>query len=385
MTTAIIFILILGVLIFVHELGHYLVAIRNGIKAEEFGFGFPPRIFGAVKDEKTGKYKFVLGGKHIESKNTIFSFNWIPLGGFVRIKGENGDSKSTDSFASKSAWIRVKVLAAGVTMNFILAWFLLAVVFNQGAPQAIGDDDKVKDARVQISQVVKGSPAEMAGISIGDEVEKICNIDKSNCKNISRVEELKSFIDGQKGQETIFFVNRGGENLALSGVPRINPPEGEGAIGVQLTRTAIISYPWYEALGKGLMTVFDLTWLIVTTLGGLLVKLFTGAKSSIDVAGPIGIAFMTKQVAALGWVYLLQFTAILSINLAIINAFPFPALDGGRIMFILIEKIKGSPVSQKFEQIMHTAGFSLLILLMVVVTFHDFIQFQIVDKIKNLF
>lgn len=385
MITVIIFVLILGVLIFVHELGHYLVAVRNGIKADEFGFGFPPRIFGAVKDEETGKYKFIFGGKRIKSKNTVFSFNWIPLGGFVKIKGEDGGNKEKDSFGAKGAWTRIKVLGAGVTMNFILAWFLLAIVFNQGAPQAIGDDDKVKGARVQISQVVKGSPAEVAGISIGDEVQKICNFDGSNCEYINKVSELQGFIEKQKGKEVRFFISRGGEELVLAGTPRANPPEGEGAMGVNLTRTALISYPWYDAIGRGLMAVFDMTFLIVTTLGGLLFQFFSGAKPAVDVAGPIGIAFMTKQVAALGWVYLLQFTAILSINLAIINAFPFPALDGGRILFILIEKIKGSPVSQKFEQIAHTAGFSLLILLMIVVTFHDFIQFQIVDKIKGLF
>lgn len=384
MITVIIFILVLGVLVFVHELGHYIIAIRNGIKADEFGFGFPPRIFGAVKDGKTRKYRFVWGGKDIKSQNTIFSFNWIPLGGFVKIKGEDGDNKDKDSFAVKSAWTRVKVLGAGVTMNFVLAWFLLVIVFNQGAPQAIDDDTKVKGAQVQISQVAKGSPAEVSGISIGDTVERVCSADNA-CENINKVKKLQTFISAKIGQEVTFFIDRGNEKLTLKSIPRKDPPEGEGALGVQLTRTALMSYSWYEAIGKGLVAVFDLTWLILSTLVGLLIKLFSGAKPSVDVAGPIGIAFMTKQVVALGWVYLLQFTSILSINLAIINAFPFPALDGGRILFVIIEKIKGSPVSQKFEQIMHTAGFSLLILLMIVVTFHDFIQFQIVDKIKNLF
>ena len=375
----------MGVLIFVHELGHYLVAIRNGIKAEEFGFGFPPRIFGAVKDDKTGKYKFIWGGKETKSKNTLFSLNWIPLGGFVKIKGENGENIDKDSFTAKSPWTRIKVLGAGVTMNFILAWLLLAVVFSQGAPQAISDDDKVKGSRVQISQVAKESPANEAGIAIGDEVNKVCNFDSGDCASVNKVGELKEFIDTNSGKELSFYVMRGGEELVLKAAPRSDPPEGEGALGVQLTRTALVSYPWYEALSKGLLAVFDLTLLIITTLFGLLINLFTGTSASVDVTGPIGIAFMTKQVAALGWVYLLQFTAILSINLAIINAFPFPALDGGRIFFIVIEKIKGSPVSQKVEQMMHTIGFSLLILLMVVVTFRDFIQFQIVDKIKNIF
>ncbi|MFA6790711.1 MAG: site-2 protease family protein, partial [Parcubacteria group bacterium] len=256
MTTVIIFILILGVLIFVHELGHYIIAIRNGIKAEEFGFGFPPRIFGAVKDENTGKFRFIFGDKNIKSENTVFSLNWIPLGGFVKIKGENRENNDKDSFSSKEPWTRIKVLVAGVMMNFLLAWVLLAVVFNQGASQSISDDDKIKGARVQISQVAKGSPAEASGIAIGDEVQKVCDANGVKCKYISKVEELKSFIDGNKGEEIRFFINRGGEGLVLASVPRENPPEGEGSLGVQLTRTALISYPWYESLGKGLFAVF---------------------------------------------------------------------------------------------------------------------------------
>jgi len=146
-----------------------------------------------------------------------------------------------------------------------------------------------------------------------------------------------------------------------------------------------MEYPWYEAIGRGLVAVFDMATLIVVTLFSLLAQLLSGTKPAMDVAGPIGIAIMTKQVTALGWTYLLQFTAILSINLAIINILPFPALDGGRIFFIIIEKLKGSPVNQKFEQVANSIGFLLLLLLMVVVTFHDFIQFEIVEKIRVLF
>lgn len=384
MMTAIIFILILGVLIFVHELGHFLVAIRNGIKADEFGFGFPPRIVGVVKKEKSKKYQFVWGEKHIESKNTIFSLNWIPLGGFVKIKGEDGGSHDKDSFATKSAWIRTKVLAAGVTMNLILAWFLLSIVFMLGAPEAISDDDKAKDARVQISQVIDETPAKEMGLAVGDHILKIC-ASSNDCKAISKIEELKSFIDSNKGKEITLTIKRGEAISELKGVPRTEYPDNQGALGVGLARTAKIDYPWYEAIGKGLMAVFDMVTLIVTTLFSLLVQLFSGSKPAMDIAGPIGIAIMTKQVSALGLVYIFQFTAVLSINLAIINILPFPALDGGRIFFILIEKIKGSPVNQKAEQIANSIGFSLLLLLMVVVTFHDFIQFELVEKIKGLF
>ena len=384
MITALIFILILGVLIFVHELGHFLVAIRNGIKADEFGFGFPPRIVGAVKNDKTGKYEIVWGEKEVKSKNTIFSLNWIPLGGFVKIKGEDGGTLDKDSFATKSAWARIKVLAAGVTMNFILAWFLLSIVFMLGAPEAIEDDKKVKDAKVQISQVIDESPAKEMGLAVGDQVVKACD-GKSFCRTIGKVEELQNFINEHKGQEIVLTIKRGDEISELKGVPRKEYPDDQGSLGVSLARTALVQYPWYEAIGKGLTAVFDMIILILVTLGALIGQLFAGGKPAMDVAGPIGIAIMTKQVSALGLTYLLQFTAVLSINLGIINILPFPALDGGRILFILIEKIKGSPVNQKFEQMANSIGFALLLLLMVVVTFRDFIQFEIIEKIGNIF
>lgn len=385
MTTAIIFILILGVLIFVHELGHYLIAIRNGIKADEFGFGFPPRIVGAVKNEKTNKYEIIWGSREVKSKNTIFSLNWIPLGGFVNIKGENGGAKKEkDSFVSKSAWIRIKVLAAGVTMNLILAWFLLAIVFAQGAPEAIDDNQKVKNAKVQISQVVDNTPAKEMGLAIGDQVLKICTSGQA-CQSISKVEELKKYIDSNKGKEIALTIKRGEDISELKGVPRVEYPSDQGALGVGLARTALIQYPWYEAIGRGLTAVVDITLLIVTTLFSLLAQFLSGTKPAMDVAGPIGIAIMTKQVSALGFTYVLQFAAMLSINLAIINILPFPALDGGRIFFILIEKLKGSPVNQKFENMANSIGMLLLLLLMVVVTFHDFIQFEIIDKVKGIF
>jgi len=384
MITALIFILILGVLIFVHELGHFLVAIRNGIKADEFGFGFPPRIVGAVKNDKTGKYEIIWGEKEVKSKNTIFSLNWIPLGGFVKIKGEDGGALDKDSFATKSAWARIKVLAAGVTMNFILAWFLLSIVFMLGAPEAIEDDKKVKDAKVQISQVIDESPAKEMGLAVGDQVVKACD-GKSFCRTIGKVEELQNFINEHKGQEIVLTIKRGDEISELKGVPRKEYPDDQGSLGVSLARTALVQYPWYEAIGKGLTAVFDMIILILVTLGALIGQLFAGGKPAMDVAGPIGIAIMTKQVSALGLTYLLQFTAVLSINLGIINILPFPALDGGRILFILIEKIKGSPVNQKFEQMANSIGFALLLLLMVVVTFRDFIQFEIIEKIGNIF
>ena len=383
MLTAIVFIITLAVLIFVHELGHFFVARRNGIKAEEFGFGFPPRIFGYVKEGK--KWKFIRGSKEVESKNTIYSLNWIPLGGFVKIKGENGDIKEKDSFSSKSAWVRIKVLMAGVIMNFILAWFVISIAFTIGIPQAVDSSKQIKNSVIQISQVLQGGPAETMGIRPGDQLVK-CVFDNPVCKNnFNNITEVQDLINGNKGKEITLQIKRGNEILNLQGTPRVNYPADQGPLGISLAQTAVVSYPWYRAIYEGLMMTFRIIVLIITTFYDIIKNLVVGEKVTVDISGPIGIAIVAKQFTDLGFVYVLQFVALLSINLGIINALPFPALDGGRILFILIEKIKGSPVSQKVEQMIHNFGFVFLILLMLLVTFHDFLRFGILDKIKGIF
>ncbi len=371
MVTAIIFIAILGVLIFVHELGHFVTARRNGVKADEFGFGFPPRLAGFVRNEKTGKFEFVWGNKEIESKHTVYSINWIPLGGFVRIKGEDGNGiKDPDSFASKNAWPRIKILAAGVIMNFIFAWILISIGFMIGAPETIESDNvNIANAKIQISEVLPDSPADKAGIKIGDEILKV-----NKQVSFAGVTDVQNYINSNKGKEINFNVLRGSEIVEIKVVPRENAPAGQGAIGVALAQTVIKRYPVHEALWNGAIAVYNLTIAILLALGGIIMKLFAGNGVGAEVSGPIGIAILTKQVATLGLVYVLQFAALLSINLGIINALPIPALDGGRILFILIEKIKGSPVTQKTEQMFHTVGFILLIMLMVLVTLRDVLK-----------
>lgn len=375
MLAIVIFIIILGVLIFVHELGHFTVARRNGIKAEEFGFGFPPRILGYFKNEKTGRYDFVKGSREIESKNTLYSLNWIPLGGFVKIKGENGENgKDPDSFAGKPAWVRTKVLAAGVAMNFILAWVLISIVFMIGAPEAVDSAAGYPNAKIQISNVVDQSPASNAGLSIGDEILKTQTDSSGKEVTLNDIKAVQEYINSGKGHQINLAVNRGGETLDLKVTPRVNAPEGQGALGIELTETAVVKYPWYEAVWKGLTTTLSLTGAIFVALWNIIASLFAGKGVGQDVAGPIGIAVVTKQVTGLGLVYILQFAALLSVNLGIINILPIPALDGGRILFIAIEKIKGSPVSQKMEQSFHTVGFVLLILLLILISFRDVLK-----------
>jgi len=380
-TIVVLFLVILSVLVFVHELGHFVVARRAGMRVDEFGFGFPPRAIGISQDPKTGKWKIV-GRKANESPKTIYSINWIPLGGFVRIKGEDGATrKDPDSFAAKSGWVRIAVLSAGVIMNFLLAWLIFAVVFMIGAPQAVTEDEAVVgDTAVQVGRVVPDTPAEEAGLGVGDEIVSL-HVEENKWLRTNSINDVQEYIQERKGEEVKIIVRRGDEKIALTATPRNEYPEGEGSLGVELVRTSIVQFPWYEALWKGLTTVFMLIGAILMAFGGLLKSLFTTGTTPADIAGPVGIAFYTKQVADLGFVYVLQFAAILSVNLGIINILPIPALDGGRVVFVAIEMIKGSPVSQKFEQATHTVGFILLLLLMVVVTFFDFIRFDIVGRL----
>jgi regulator of sigma E protease len=379
--TIIIFIIILGLLVFVHEAGHFIVAVRNGIKADEFGFGFPPRMFGFYKDDVTGKYIFVWGNRDVESKNTLFSMNWLPLGGFVRIKGEDGHSHDPDSFAGKSAWIRVKVLGAGVFMNFVFAWLLVSLVLRIGFPQAIDSSNRSQypDTKIYITNVLKNAPASEMGLQAGDQVLTI------DGKKVMELEEVSLIIKSKQGTEIVIEVNRLGKELKLHGTPRVNPPANEGALGIGFTETAIVKLPFFEAIYQGAINTYEMTKQILLALGRMFGMLFGGDKVAVDVTGPVGIVYMTKQMSDLGFVYLLQFAAILSINLGIVNILPFPALDGGRIFFILLEKLKGRPVSQKVEMALHQIGFLLLLLLMAFITIKDFSQFQLLEKLSRFF
>lgn len=382
MMTILIFVVLLGMLVFVHELGHFITAKRNGIRVDEFGFGFPPRLFGFIKDE-TGKYRLVWGNKDVPSSGkTVYSLNWIPLGGFVRIAGEDGhDTSDPESFASKSAWVRVKVLGAGVCMNFLFAWFLISIVLMLGMPQPIdpSESGQYTDAKIQILSIVKGTPAETMGLKMGDEILTI------NGKSMSGLDQVSQEIATHRGEVITITIDRFGKSLSFSGTPRTEYPAGEGSLGISFSETATVTYPWYQAIYEGARATYAITIAILQAFGQMIASLFGSEKSALDVTGPVGIVYLTKQMSDLGLAYLLQFAALLSINLGIINILPIPALDGGRILFILIEKFKGSPVSRRVEGMIHQVGFILLLLLMVFVTIRDFSQFQILDKIRHIF
>ena len=354
--TVLIFIIVLGVLVLVHEAGHFFVAKKSGMKVEEFGFGFPPRIFGIKKGE------------------TTYSINWIPFGGFVKILGEDGDDESPRSFAAKGTWARSLTIVAGVVMNILLAMFLLAIVNASGLRVGITDDSVVADnVQVQILQVVDGSPAKDADIRLLDSIVSLK--DSSSEVVVSEVEEVQEFINNHRGEEITFVVRRGNELLEKNLVPREDPPVGEGATGIALVKTGIVTYPWYESIWRG---VYDGGRLFVATVKGyafIIKNLLVNGSPGVEISGPVGIATLTGQAAQTGFSYLLQFVAIISINLAVINIIPFPALDGGRLLFIIIERIKGSPIDRKIEGMVNAIGFALLLFLMVLITAKDIARF----------
>lgn len=356
--TIIIFIVILSVLIFVHEFGHFAVAKKSGVRVDEFGFGFPPRIFGVKKGE------------------TLYSLNLIPIGGFVKIYGEQGEGKNEpNSFVSKDISRRTLILSAGVLMNFFLAMFLLSIGNKIGLPTIVDEHSEpgvVRAAKVQISEIVANSPAEAAGLKTGD---IISGLKDSEEIKVSTPREVQFFIDKHKGEKIILIVKRGNEALDISLIPRENPPAEEGPLGVALINTAIVSYPLIKSISKGVMDTINLTILIAVALGGILYRALVGLPVGEALTGPVGIYNITSQAAGMGFIYLLQLAALLSINLAIINILPFPALDGGRLLFLAIEKIKGTPVSQRIENLVHTIGFVLLIIFMLLITYKDLTKF----------
>ena len=261
-------------------------------------------------------------------------------------------------------------------MNFFLAVALLMVTNFFGLRIGLIDDKTASIARdkaVQIIEVSKDSPADKAGIKLLDEVNGF----KLNgtFKAISSAEDVQTFIRENTGQPITIVIKRNKEILEKEIVPRVNPPEGQGALGVSLALTGVVSYPWYEAVWRG---VYDAVILTINTIIGYFVlfkTLLLKGKLVADVSGPIGIAAITGQAARMGINYLMQFTAMISVNLAVLNIIPFPALDGGRALLIIIEKLKGSPVNKKAEQLVNTVGFAFLIALMVYVTAKDIIRF----------
>jgi len=374
----VIFIIILLVLVLVHEAGHFFTAKKFGIRVDEFGFGFPPKIWSFKKGE------------------TEYSINLLPLGGFVKISGENVDEAdmvevgfldkeqtpekielAKRSLAYKPKWQQALVLFAGIFANFLLAWLLFSFGFMSGLPTSVGSEiagQKLSDVNLVITSVAKDSPAEKAGLKIGDKIFSIKSGDNSTT-DISP-ETIISFVVGSEGKEIDIGYTRG-KNTEINTVkiiPSIDPIDGKEKIGISMDQIGTAKLPVFMALWEGMKLDLLMTKNTAVGLYTLISEGIRGKGSFASVTGPVGMVGIVGDAYQFGFVYLMSFAALISINLAIINLLPFPALDGGRLFFLLIEKIKGSRINPKIANTANMIGFGLLILLMLVITYHDIVK-----------
>lgn len=354
--TIVSFIVILSILVLVHEFGHFLTAKKFGIKVEEFGIGFPPRAFG----KKIGE--------------TIYSVNWLPVGGFVKLFGEDDagggkpqirNSKSEirnedvgRAFFARPLWQRMTVVVAGVVMNFFLAVVIISVLF---ATKGVA----VPTEKVVITAINSNSPAKMAGIKVDDRILRI---------NGNAIKETKVFIDETKkykGREIKLTVQRDGREFDVMLTPREKFPKGEGPMGVAISNIEIKKYSWWQAPIYGTIEAGKFSWIIVQGLGTMVYDFVTTGAKPEGVAGPVGVAQLTGKAVQVGWVATLWFVSLLSLNLAVLNILPIPALDGGRFFFMVIEMVTRKKVSPRYEALAHAVGLVLLLGLMALITAVD--------------
>ena len=348
MLTVIIFLLILGLLVLVHELGHFQVARRLKIGVEEFGLGFPPRAWSKVK------------------KGITYSLNWIPLGGFVKIKGENGEAPAeADSFSFQPFWKKTLVLVAGVFMNVLLGWVLLTFSLIIGMPGAIDKGSIDQNQSVQIIQVIPKSAAFQAGLQIGDVVKSI------NQQSFNTPEDYVKYINLHRDESLTIGYLRDQTEFKVTAKPTILPGQNNKVLGLQLAQVGLISYPWWQAPAEAFKLTIFILWQIISSLINLIVSLINGLGLNASLAGPVGVAVMTGQMVDLGFRYVIQFAALLSLNLAVVNILPIPALDGGRLLFALIEKLRRRPNRASLENAFHQTGFVVLLCLVALITYKD--------------
>ena len=375
--TIIIFIIVLAVIILVHEVGHFLLAKIFGVRVEEFGIGLPPRIWG----RKVGE--------------TLYSVNWIPLGGFVRMLGEDaGDpvpklpdvetdqlgqsnplpivqSVDDGAFYKKPKWKQALILIAGISFNIIFAWLIISLGFAIGMPAPVGESvfGATQNVQTVVTSVLPKSPADVAGLIAGDTIVSVevggKPVINPTAENISQ-----TISQSQTGDVTISY-KQGDATKTATITPSTDIIKGERLIGISMDELGTLKLSPPLALLEGAHTTY---LLIISTAQGLaqfLWQTVTGKSNWSEVSGPNGIATVVGQATQLGFVYLLSLVALISINLALINLVPFPALDGGRLLFVAIEAVTRRPIPPKVAHWLNTAGFILLLALMLFISAHD--------------
>ena len=337
---------VLGILVFWHELGHFLAALWMKVKVEEFGFGYPPRM-----------------ATLFERKGIKFTLNWLPLGGFVRMAGEETGFDTEGSLNSKKPYQRAIVLLAGPLMNLILAPILYAIVFTSGVAYPLG--------KVEINVVAPGSPAAQVGLQVGDQFMLVGDVRPTT------TDDVREAILQYRGRALPITILRGGQTLNLTITPRTpaETPVGEGAAGIAIERALITATNFGQALTMGVQRTGEVVILMTTGLGQLVRSVIAPAPDAAPmggVAGPVGIARITGELARQGILPLIELTAFLSLNFFIINLLPLPALDGGRLVFVLLEALRrGKRIPPEREALVHLVGMVGLLALMLVISYFD--------------
>ena len=367
--TVIIFLVVLVMLILSHELGHFLAAKTARIKVEEFGIGFPPRLWGWKYGE------------------TLYSLNLLPLGGFVKIYGETDSEQLLTApdrqraLCTQPKLIQAWVIVAGVIFNLLLAWLLLTFGFITGLPSSTSvfpAGQTAANAKLLIVGVLPESPAEQAGLRPGDEIVYLeTPISRIELASEPRPERVQNFIAKRGGQEITIGYRRGdvfaaGSQATEGKIAVVPKKEGnKGVIGITMDTVALLHLSWSEAGFYAAKLTLTLTVATIKGVVEFISRAVRGEAVLQAVIGPVGLAGLVGDVSRLGLVYLLSFIAFISINLAVINLIPVPALDGGRLLFLGIESLKGSPLKPKLASSLNFVGLALLLLLMAVVTYGD--------------
>lgn len=354
--TLIIAIAALVALMVIHEFGHFIIAKKFGVKVEEFGIGYPPRIYGK------------------QFGDTLYSINLLPLGAFVKIYGEEGDVDDYRSFSNLAIWKRILIVLGGVLAFWIASMVIFSAVFLAGVKVPVGDQDVVGvyDTNVQILEVAPDSPAKLAGLETGDIVLQARGTQSQDMLEVDKVKDFQEFVKAHDAEQLELVIARHGVTAKTLLQPRQTYPEGQGPTGVVLERMAnlIQKAAWYEAPVQGVIYTGTVTFEALKGIYNVVASLFAGkgVPAGAELAGPVGITIFISKAADYGVGFFLYFIGSLSVLLAIFNLFPIPALDGGKLVFLIIEKIKGSPVSVKLEQRLTITCFIILITLSLFVT-----------------
>lgn len=329
----------LSVLIIAHEIGHFLAARRFGVLVEEFGLGYPPRLWG----KKIGE--------------TLYSLNWLPFGGFVKIYGmlhqeERSGIPITRSFSHQSIVRKSLIAVAGIAMNFLLGWFLISLVFSIGIPRA-----------VIITEVKEGGIAALAGIQKGDQLS-----------DFGTSAEMLQFLEENKGKEVALNIKRNSREFPVKMVPRIEVPEGEGNLGVYIVETGLPKAGLFKSLGQGFLASINILISVFLALIDLFIGIFTDISVLERFVGPVGIVSVAVQTTRLGLIYFVQLLAFISLNLTVLNIFPIPGLDGSKLLFLGLEKLRGKPVNQRTEAVINSVGFAFLLFFALAIAIKDILM-----------